>query len=379
MPADKPFAGQNVRNLSPVYDPRNHKLLGYRDRAGRDWTPDGKKAAGLPSGGYGGYQTGMNQTQKDQVNQWLDVETKAEQEKRRNDQKVDSAANGTLPAGQERIWVDGKLVVVTKNSDGTYTSKPADKPSADPSPYGVPTAFDALDGQSVDPAAPFFMGYVTRSQTGGSATGMPAPGTVTRNMMTVGASAAWLAELSTKDPGAYQAMLDKLHSAAYLSDADYAAAAGHWSAQAGQAFALAARDTAVVNTTVQGHFTTLAQFLDSKQGALDAAKAGSYTPTARSYTDPEDIKASAKTEAEKVLGRHLTSDEEAQLVSHYRSLEDAAFDQIDAAQGKGGARYTPPGVGQIGAYVSGPEHEQEAANFRAAGYGMALKRLVGLN
>lgn len=289
------------------------------------------------------------------------------------------AAKPAAPAAAapQQVWLDGKLVSVTLSPDGkTYTATPVK--GGDAATGARPTAFSALDGQDLDPTTPFVIGpSATRPP------GFVGPVATTQNVMTIAGGVQWLAQLSTRDPATYQAMVDRLHKAGYLSDKDYAATAGHWSSAAGSAFAQAARDVAVVNTTEGGQNVDLAKFLDSKQGALDAQKAASgagaavYTPVDRSYTDPEAIKAASKSAAQDALGRQLTPAEEAELVGHFRSLEDAAFDRIDAAQGKGGAQATQPiATGQINAYVNNDAHAQEAGNYRAAQYGDALKQLL---
>jgi hypothetical protein len=201
----------------------------------------------------------------------------------------------TVAAGQQRIWLDGQLVTVQVSPDGlTWTTTPTNGGKA--GTEAIPTAFSALDGAELEPTAPFLMGYKTR--TGETQTPGPTSrlgGASTRNMLTVGGAAAWLASLSTKDQGAYAAMLEKLRNAGYLSQDDFLAAGGKWSAQAGRAMALAARDTAVVNTTAEGRDTTFTQFIDGKQNVYaDSLKAKEeagkqpYVPTERTYTDPED-------------------------------------------------------------------------------------------
>jgi hypothetical protein len=293
----------------------------------------------------------------------------------------------TVAAGQQRIWLDGQLVTVQVSPDGlTWTTTPTNGGKA--GTEAIPTAFSALDGAELEPTAPFLMGYKTR--TGETQTPGPTSrlgGASTRNMLTVGGAAAWLASLSTKDQGAYAAMLEKLRNAGYLSQDDFLAAGGKWSAQAGRAMALAARDTAVVNTTAEGRDTTFTQFIDGKQNVYaDSLKAKEeagkqpYVPTERAYTDPEAIKAAAKSEAESFLGRHLSDAEESELVDHFRGLETAVFDAVDAAGVKGeNATFTQPNpTGQIDAFVEGPGREQEGANYRAAQYGQALKRLFGV-
>jgi len=302
-------------------------------------------------------------------------------------QQTSAAARATV--GQQ-VWLNGKLVTITPSTDAqgttTWTANPVG--GGEGAPVSPPTAFDALDGNALDGAAPFVLSWSMPKGADKSMGGMFA---AQKNMLTVGAGAAWLAELSTKDPEAYQVQLDKLHSAGYLSDADYAAAAGKWSSAAGTAFATAARDVAVINTTVAGAGTTLDKFLDSKQGAADAAKAKSKTPfqpVRREFTDPEAIKASAKSEAQQFLGRGLTDAEEAQLVSHFHGLESAMFDQLDVASrtnydradaGQDGVSVsvTPPNpTGQVNHFVEDtPALAQEGAGYRASQYGEALKQL----
>lgn len=291
--------------------------------------------------------------------------------------------------GQQQMWIDGQLVWVEQNDDGTWITRTAGKPDGEGATLVPPSAFDALDGKEIDRTSPFLMGYKVGGtkapaaqndvQAAGNASG--ARQSINKNMMTIDRATSWLAALSTKDNAAYQAMIEKLYNAGYLSEADKVAAAGHWSSAVGTAFAYAARDTAVINNTKGGEGTTLDQFLASKQGARASAEEASkpkYEPVQRNYTDPEDIRAASKSAAEAVLGRQLTDEEEAKLTGHFRALEDGAYDQIDAAAGAGGARVTMPGSGQIDAFVEGPEHEQEAAAYRAAEYGQALKRLFGV-
>jgi hypothetical protein len=270
--------------------------------------------------------------------------------------------------GMQQVWIDGHLMWVQSNVDEnghvTWTARPPGQPDAKGDAHNLPTAFDAIDNANLDPTAPFLMGYTigggatprpgaTDSQVSGTQSG--ARQAISKNMQTVGGSVSWLAALSTKDEGAYQLMLKKLNDAGYLSDADLATAGGKWSAAAGQAMVLAARDTAVVNTTANGSGTTLDQFLASKSGVNAASKAKAFTPVDRSYTDPESIKASAKSEAEQVLGRQLTPEEEAQLVGHFRSLEDAAFDAQDAAHKRGkAASYTARATARSTPTSAGP-------------------------
>jgi hypothetical protein len=285
--------------------------------------------------------------------------------------------------GKDYAWVDGKYVQLTTgvSSDGVQilNTKPVDGSAG--TQLTVPTAFSALDNSSIDPTSPFLMSHY---QLGKPAAGQSfltgifhAAATGAQGVMTIGNGVSWLADLATKDSGAYQAMLDKLHNANYLSDADYAAAAGHWSAAVGQAFALAARDVAVINATPNGANTTLDEFLSSKHDALANAKANAYTPRVRDYTDPEEIKAAARSAAQDLLGRRLTPEEESRLVGHFRGLEDRVFDEVDAAgrAGTGGSFTRPSESGQIQSFLDSGPLEQEQANWGAAQYGQALKAL----
>jgi len=305
---------------------------------------------------------------------------------------------------QNVAWIDGKrvrFVGFDENGSPTYTLNNAGNPNENGAPYVLskPTAYGALEaGELADQNTRFVMANGTQMYGDGSTgarhqTSNPnwdntntwnrveqqytrATGT---NYMTIGNGLTWLANLSMRDKDAYAAMLDKLHRAGYLTDAQFAAAGGAYSALAGMAFAKAATDLSVLNG--QGATTSLQEFLDQRASANDAnaeaSTAAAYTPVARTYTDPEDLKKAAKSTAEQVLGRQLNDDEEAQLVGHFRSLEDAAYNQMDAAQGKS-YHVTPPGMGQVDAFVDGPGHAQEAANYRAAEYGLALKHLFGL-
>jgi hypothetical protein len=288
-------------------------------------------------------------------------------------------------------WVDGQYVTLTEDENGNLVS--TSTAGGESSTLARPSAFDALDAQSIDPSTPFVMSHfqlgtpstpnaVGKKSAGGMFSNLlHSLGTGAQGMMTIGTGVAWLANLSTKDPGAYQAMLDKLHSAGYLSDSAYAQANGHWSADAGQAFMLAARDVAVVNTTDGGTNTTLDEFLDSKAGAAGRAQGNAYQPQTREYTDPEAIKAAAKDQAAQLLGRQLTPEEESALVGHFRGLEDAAYDQVDAIgrSGTGGGSVTRPSApGQIDSFLDSGPLEQEQANFRAAQLGQAIKRLMGV-
>jgi hypothetical protein len=299
----KPFDGQNVRNLTPIISPTTHKILGYQDRLGRKYTPDGKASASLPEpGGFGGYLNQAPPEQQDAAAQAVDPRGDAERQQRLAQAAAAADAKAQLDAA-EKLWIDGQYVTITRNADGTWTAKPVADQKAEGTPLMPPTAFDALDGEALDPTAPFLMGYQTDPNQKGSITSIFGQlGTYGKNMLTVGGGVSWLAELSTKDPEAYKAMVDRLHDAGYLDDGEYAATGTGWSAMAGSAFAKLARDVAVVNTTAAGQNTTLDQFLGQRVADFQAAKVKeeeeAYVPVQRAYTDPEDIKSAAVTEAE---------------------------------------------------------------------------------
>jgi hypothetical protein len=281
------------------------------------------------------------------------------------------------------VWVDGKRATLVPDTNGNLTVNYANGDKS--TTIITPSAYGALD--EVDPSASFVM---TNFRLGDKAENLGQNGiggllpnllnaaaTGGQNVMTIDGGLRWLVNLSTKDPEAYSAMIDKLVGAGYLTQAQALAAGGRWNSDVGNAFAKAAMELAVVNTTPEGSRTTLDQWLSSKAaagaGSAAAGTTAAYEPMTRSYTDPESVKAAAKAAAEQTLGRRLTPEEEDELVTHFRSLEDGMFDAIDAQQGKGGGSYTQPQVtGQVDAYLDSGPREQEQANWATAGYGDAL-------
>jgi hypothetical protein len=302
-----------------------------------------------------------------------------------------AAADAQLAGlNSDYAWIDGKRVkfvgIDAATGKPTYTLDNKNDPTTkQPYVLSPPSAYGALDGDQVpDGSTQFLMTQGVTTHNGQAGFGLDTflhPGMwAGKNFMTVANGLTWLANLSIKDTPAYQAMVDKLHNAGYLTDEAYSRSGGGYSQTVAAAFAIAARDVSVLNGQGgTGANITLDMFLGQRASGNTALGGNQRQKVNRSYVDPESIKASARSEAENVLGRQLSDAEEAQLVGHFRSLEDAAFDAQDAAGPNGGARYTTPGDGQIAAFVDGPEHEQEAANFAAGQYGMALKRLVGLN
>jgi hypothetical protein len=315
---------------------------------------------------------------------------------------ADAAAKNTpvYNANQELgyVWVDGKQMKVVKvGDDGAYTVQ---VDGGKPGPMTTTTAFGALDSSAIDGGARFTMNYGQGDIFDGQAAGQHAytPQGVgatgaagehsqsanqvgnTTNMMTIQSGLQWLANLATTDHEAYGAMVDRLHKAGYLSDQAYAAAgSGTYSSIVGGAFADAARDTAVINSTPNGFHTRLDDVLDQRIAGVAAAKAAAYKPVARNYTDPEAVKASARSAAESALGRQLTPEEESRLTAHFHSLESTAYDQVDAAgrQDQNASVTNPSVPGQVNSFIN-DNNAQEQANFATSGYGRALMNLFGV-
>lgn len=303
------------------------------------------------------------------------------------------------------IWVNGHRMIVTgKNPDGSLMVQ-VDGVDKKPSAFGSDQtlAYGALDGgalpssdtrflMSVGPqmdeagnvAKPTLVGNGAQPSMDGVTPTVMTQNPTGHNKFTVGLGVQWLAELSTKDPKTYDAMVEKLHDANYLNDADYAAAGGGWSSAVGTAFALLGRDTAVVNATAGGGDTSAEDLLNAKAKAgrdrLAAQKKKDYQPVERDYTDPTAITGQARTAAEAALGRRLTPAEEARLTSHFHGLEAGMYDQIDAAgrDGKNATVTRPNLAGQVDDFLYSGANAQEEANFRAGGYGDVIRKLVGL-
>lgn len=335
------------------------------------------------------------------------VFTPAEQQQLTASQQQAAAANQQMGY----VWVDGKPMKVTAvNKDGSYNvtiGKSKSQPLSD-LPLGT-SAFGALDAggnSSLDPTTRFTMAYGSADIfTGGTNQnnlgtlpnyGTHSPGALnpasagefdastrqvgnSTNMMTVGSGLTWLVNLALKDPASYQALLSKLHDATYLSDADYARATGGYDSAAGQAFARAAIDTAVINGQPDGLHVSLFDLLDQKATAAKAATANAYKPVERDYADPAAIEGAARSQAQSDLGRDLTAAEVQQLVGHFHGLQDQEYDQVDAA-GRAGtnAKVTTPNVaGQVDTFIHDGANAQEAASWHVAQYGQALHALFG--
>ena len=314
--------------------------------------------------------------------------------------KADDAAAAAIQAAQNKlgyVWVDGHRMRVTQvDGAGNPTLVSYDGLTNKPTAPPVQTAYAALDSSGVPDSGTQFVfsnGIKVDPNTGVEAmheVGGRAANPLGQNRMTISNAVQWLAGLSTTDKGAYLAMVERLHDAKYLSDAQLVAAQGGWNSDVGLAYAYAARDTAVVNSTPNGANTTLTDLLAEKARAGKAADAktaeASYTPVERSFTDPTAIAGQAKTAAEQAIGRDLTPEETARLTAHFHSLEAAKFDTIDSV-GRANAAHpndpqasvtvTDPNVGgQIDNFLSTGPLAQEGANYYAGQMGLAIKNLL---
>jgi hypothetical protein len=385
---------------------RSGKIIYWVDPAGRrlendahsnqpkGWASDPSKL-GLPAV----TKAGADKTRK-RVADEAAATAKAKDDAERTKNLAHAAGDAVNAANQAMgyVWVDGKQMrVVQVDGNGAYTVQ---VDGGKPGPLAQTTAYGALNSDAIDGGTRFTLSYgqgdIFDGQAAGAhrytpagagATGAAAEHSAaanqvgnTTNMVTIQEGLQRLANLAASDPAAYAAMVDRLHRARYLTDDQYAKAGGGYSNIVGAAFAAAATDTAVINGTPAGVHTTLDQLLDQKAAAGDKQDADTYKPVQRTYTDPDAIKAQAKSAAEAALGRQLTDEEAARLTGHFRSLENAEYDQIDAAgRNKQNASVTDPNVtGQIDAFLDS-NSEQEQANYRAAGYGQALMKLFGVN
>lgn len=359
--------------VTPVRD-RNNQVLYYIDSTG--------SRVGDPLAGPGrGERVSATEAQR-----------RANERKERQDTAPERAAADRLAASQTNqfAWVDGKRArIVSVNPDGSvnisYDGGEAQK-------YAPPTAFDALDSASIEPSTQFVMSNGTWRGADGTTTRTTKPGGFTtadaadrtfgnqvgQNRMTIESGVAWLANLSVKDPAAYDEMIDKLRGAGYLSDAEAQAARGGFSTTVAGAFAVAARDVAVVNGQPDGANITLAQFLDRKSGANQDAEAEAYVPVDRTFTDPAALAATARSAAQTLLGRSLSAAEEQQFLGHFRGLENGVFDQMDAAgRAKGSATVTTPSAGgQAEAFTRDPKFDAERGQQLIGSYVDSLSRLL---
>lgn len=330
-----------------------------------------------------------------------------------------ASAAGDANAELGTVWVDGKQLTITSvNPNGSWNATIGQSKERPLAGFLGTTAFDALDtanGSNLSSDTRFTMnagpadiftgrtlgdghGYFGSDGTLGAPNYTPnRPGAAnpasageysaganqasnSTNMMTVGQGLTWLVNLSIKDPGAYQAFVDQLHKANYLSDSQYAAAGGAYSSLVGQAFATAATDTATINGQANGFHTTLFDVLNQRAAAADAAKAKSYTPVQRTFTDPAALEAAARSQAQSDLGRDLTPEEVAQLTGGFHAQEAGMYDQIDAAgrAGKNASVVNPNPTGQVDSFIHDGPMAQEAASWHVAQYGAALRKLFGL-
>lgn len=413
---------QSNYGLREIRDPRNNKLLGYVDIAGREFSPDGKRTSGLPvSGGYGSYVATIPRgPQQDAANRALNVETAAEQRKRSAEAKAagiekhQAEVKAARPLIDSPMTVDGILQrpfgMTMDPSKATVTGgkvTDADGNDISKSALGAVAAqrsraaavFSGLNLSAIEPSQKFVMSYGA-DQTIDPATGEKVipqvndnmnsnrrhqeqttpPPKPTQNLMTIQEGVRWLQQLSVKDPAAYNQMVVKLRNASYLSGKDEDLPLNGWSTTVGQAFAYAAQDLAGASNA--GETRTMNEWLDArgKTFADSMAQADVYHPVDRHYTDPAALAATARSAAEQLLGRSLTDAEAARFSAHFKGLEDANYNAIDAAgRAKGSATVTDPNAaGQAEAFVRSPEFNADRSKQLVGTYMDAFKSLMGL-
>lgn len=215
-------------------------------------------------------------------------------------------------------------------------------------------------------------------RVGGRNASQNAPTTV-NNMMTLAGGVTWFRSLAQTDKGLYNEMVDLLMGAGYLSED----AARHdvYTLDAGKALAWAG--TELSENSKAGYDGDLRTFLQqvaqSRQDMTAATKGRDYQPGPRSYTDPEDLKATAREAARQILGRSLSDTELAAFTGRFRGLEDAMYDKVDAAgsSGAGGARVTDPNPGgQAEAMLMDPKYNTERARQLTGSYMDAFHSLI---
>lgn len=190
------------------------------------------------------------------------------------------------------------------------------------------------------------------------------------NMMTLAGGVTAFRALARRDPDAFNEILDLLVKAKYLP-AD-AARKGVYTIDAGNAFAKAALE-ASENVTAESK-DDFVSFLHKVAGAAadaeDEQKKAAFQPVDRQYTDPTYLAATARSAAEELLGRGLTDEELARFNSRFRGLEDAKYNQIDAAgRAETAAKVTDPNaLGQADAYVRGPQFEEDRTRWQTGNY-----------
>jgi hypothetical protein len=303
------------------------------------------------------------------------------------------------------IWVNGQRMRVTAvDANGNPTAVTYDNSAVDPA-TGKPTGkvtqkttvFGALDLSDIpDPGQAFLMSFgVQRDAVGGQQPGaglsalLHPSELVGKNMMSISNGLEWFANLATSDSAAYSTLVKQLQDAGYAPKGTNPKV---FNADAAHAFALAARDLAIVNQRPNGQSTTLSMFLNSaQQSKEDARKAAmdAYQPTNRQYTDPAALAQTAKAAAQSALGRALTPDEEAKFESAFHGKESSMYDAIDSSgraqagaaavgESSAGATFTRPDAGgQADAYIN-TGFAQEKAGVDVGKYAQVIQQMVGL-
>jgi hypothetical protein len=195
-----------------------------------------------------------------------------------------------------------------------------------------------------------------------------------QNMMTLQNGVQWFRNLSRKDPEAYGEMVDLLVGAGYLSEE--VARRSVYTRDAGSAFAYAAADAA--ENYQAGSRDDFYTFLQKSRGDAEGARGSGYQPVTRSFTDPTELAQTARTAAEDMLGRSLTDEETARFASHFRGLETAMYDQIDAAGRASGTAtvVNPSSTGQAEAMLRAPEYNAERARQLTGEYMDSFTQLI---
>lgn len=200
--------------------------------------------------------------------------------------------------------------------------------------------------------------------------------------MTVAAGLEWLAKLSARDKEAYNAWVVKLYDAGYLTEADVRF--GRYTSTVGQAFVEAAYDTASTNLTAEeGGVVTLGDLLDDLAEGAEALRDPESGPEAPVRVDQQldegSLRESLRETSRSLLGRALSDDEEARLVSRFRSAESAWNNNRWNVSQTGGTVTSAPDVGALARddITDGPLATERAAQ-QLGGYAQVLKNMVGL-
>lgn len=197
------------------------------------------------------------------------------------------------------------------------------------------------------------------------------------NMMTLDAGIQWFRKLSNADPETYDTIIEMLIDGDYLPES---VVKGMYTREAGRGFGEALADLAENNSA--GNTDDLMTFLEkistAGRAAREEAKRRAFEPIRREYTDPAQLMATARAAAEDLLGRGLTEEEAARFAGRFRGLEDAVFDQIDAAGQSGGtARVVIPNAsGQAEAFARSEEFRDDRARQLAGGFMDSFQQLI---